>query len=726
MKNIIIVLLFSVGLLWNGCSSDPTSPVDEDPPPPSADSKTIGSGGGTLTTDNFELIVPPGAFASSQEITLSNITSDASGFNSVISKELKLDGLPQSFSKPLKVKIKYTGSISDSAYIAIGEETWVNSLDNTVMSYHLVSTVDSSGYLEAIIPASDAALNKMGSNSGTAVDTRTINLLAIAGYASYISKQGHFLIKFPSSVINETYDLANYLEEAYAKFNSSSFGFSYKKRSKWPVAVTVKDLRKAGTTVYGYSINSTWGDNYGYMEFNFYEMGNAKNMRITAGHEFFHLVQNLYDPRNRFAKAISPGANYWLFEAASVWSEEFFSTTKPYTSSIFESNAELPLLGAEASVGKTKEQEAYGYGMSSFLKFLSNKYGDNIIAKIYQEIQNGSSPFNAINKSIPSTASLLWNEFIKNYLSFDIYKGDSFNPSWLQGNPVKRLFHIDDESDTLKTFSYTYSDLSAAASAVINRFNNLDPAAQLVFDAPGNADNQILLFKVKQTESVYLKQGHNSVTLDNFKSITDAGYIIVAVVTDNRCDAPYSHQNPVDLTIHVRSGQTHTYYSPYFLITFKATLRDSTASGDSFIRNTDFTSQQYWNHNATISKNTLTFVLDTLQVNNYHIQDTLVITVDNINNPTNITDFKYSWSTFYSDAGGTETQKVSVHGTNIPLTQSTIYYNHYEVIGNITSNVLQVKYHYTYDNAGLAAHNVTDLIGLDGSNGKIAITYAIK
>ena len=59
---------------------------------------------------------------------------------------------------------------------------------------------------------------------------------------------------------------------------------------------------------------------------------------------------------------------------------------------------------------------------------------------------------------------------------------------------------------------------------------SIDENSQLVFETEGNMIGNIQLFKENKEESVFLKQGENSVTLDNFRSITDAGYVIIAAV----------------------------------------------------------------------------------------------------------------------------------------------------------------------------------------------------
>ncbi len=544
----ILLLLFST-LLFQTCSDDnsPTEPEAQ----PSLASATIGSGGGTLKTDDFELLVPVGAFPIDTKLTLSLVENEETGFDNIISREFKIEGLPQSFSEPLTLKIKYSGELSDSSYIAVGENVWVTSLDSENQCYRLIEGRDSSDCLVAVIPPiSDDVLLKSELNSTNKEDNKsTTSVLAISGYSSYLSEQKHFKIDFPSSVPTEAIDLASNLEMAYSELKN--LGFSYERRTNWPVEVTIKKLE---STVSGYSTNSIWGDNYGYMEFNFDKMGDAEEMKVTAGHEFFHLVQSLYDPRNRYSKAKFQSENLWIHEALSVWSEGLFSNKTDYVSGAFSTSAGMVVYGANDSGGDVAN--FYGYGMSAFMKYLSDNFGNGVFVKIYDEIYNEHNSFSAIDNVIPTPTFSFWDEFIQEYLTYSIYKGEEFKPQWLASEAASTggSFVIRYDTDTVKTYSWNYKNLSAkiySVRTVAASLSAIDENSQLVFETEGNILGNIQLFKENKEESVFLKQGEKTVTLDNFRSITDAGYVIIAVVTNSRLVAPYKETSSGELTIKV-------------------------------------------------------------------------------------------------------------------------------------------------------------------------------
>ena len=547
--NLLLLLLST--FLFQTCSDDnsPTEPEAQS----SLAAATIGNGGGTLTTEELELSVPPGAFTTDTKITLSLIKEDA-GFGNELSKEYKFEGVPQTFTKPLTIKMKYDGDLTDSSYIAIGENTFIKSLNAENISYRLLSARDSSGYLVAAIPpAYTPGLLKGSSNSSLNEDKLAFSVLAIAGYSSYISEQKHFKIDFPSSVPTEAYDLASYLETAYSKFKG--LGFSYNKRTKWPVEVTVKRLK---STVSGYSMNSMWGDDYGYMEFNFDKIGNAEEMKVTAGHEFFHLVQSLYDPRNRFSKAKFQSENLWIHEALSVWSEGLFSGDENYVSNVFLTSADMVYYGANSCAGN--DANKYGYGMAAFIKYITDENGNEILVKIYDEILKGNNSFVAIDNVIPDNTYLIWVEFLEKYLAYNIYSGKDFEPGSLANEAIGTggKFVIRYDADTLKTFSKKYKNLSAvmySVRTVGTSLSAIDENSQLDFKIDGNIIGDILLFKENDSECVFLKEGFDSVKLDNFKSISDAGYVIIAAVANSRLITPYNGITSGTLTIKVRNKE---------------------------------------------------------------------------------------------------------------------------------------------------------------------------
>ena len=506
-------------------------------------SQVISSAGGKLTTDDFSLTVPSGAFNSEAKLELYvSPTYDPFG-NDGVSKTFRIEGLPDEYSKPLQVQIKYQGNLSGKSFIALGEDVFIRSLNTTETAYNLFPATASNGYLVCELPVPEQEKRTYSLTNKTVQDaepgySRT-TLQAVTGRGTYTSDKKHFEIIYPAFVANEVSDLADFLEEAYSEFQG--MGFSYAARTEWPISVTVKDL---GPELYGCSACSAWGDNYGYMEFNADKMDDLPDMRITAGHEFFHLVQALYDPRNRFSKAKFASPHYWLDEATAVWSEEKFSNESNYCSPIRKGHEMAPFSGMQA--GANENAQHYGYGMSAMIKYLVNRYGEDVLVDIYEEIHNGAHPIKAISSSTDPFA-VWWNTFLNDYVLGKVYT-DVSSALWV-GN-VSGNFKISSASDTSKTFSATYPDLSAKLYTVTLGYPSTNSNAAIKFKVTGEAAH-VTVFKYKPGSIEYLGSATDEVPIYGVKKLTDDKWNLLVLVSDYRDVSPYTGTTNIGLEIGV-------------------------------------------------------------------------------------------------------------------------------------------------------------------------------
>lgn len=557
-----LLLLLSI-FLFQTCSDD-NSPTEPESSPALAEA-TIGSGGGTLKTDDFELIVPVGAFPIDTKLILSLVENESSRLDNIVSKEFMIEGLPRSFLQPITIKLKYSSELTDSSYIAIGKNVWVSSLNEETISYHLLPAMDSSGFITTQIAPTDGNNSFLGKSTQDKIVTDGVNIYAVSG-KDYLSNEKHFKIFYNSS-LNESNvkNIAAYLETAYTKFQA--LGFQYDRRTVWPIEVNLEQGLKTndGKTTYGLYATVFWSIynifnsyNAGYLRLNADFITDTEEMKSTIGHEFFHLVQGLYDTRSIYDKRSGPSKNYWIDEASAVWAEGLFSSDPKYVSGVFATSANMVLYGSNDSGGDYAN--FYGYGMSSFMKYISVKFGNGVIVKIYNEIFKGHYSFSAIDSAIPKPTSSFWDEFIQQYLTYSIYK---LEPQWLtlEAASAGRSFTIKEDTDTVKIYSENFNDLSAriySVRTVASSLKSIDENSQLVFETEGNMIGNIELFKENKEESVFLKQGENSVTLDNFRSITDAGYVIIAAVTNSRLVAPYKETSSGELVIKVINKEVDT------------------------------------------------------------------------------------------------------------------------------------------------------------------------
>lgn len=655
-------LIFFFSLII-GCSKDlPTDPNNKESE--TLFTGTIGSSGGLIITDNLEILISQGTFKTSQEIKISASTEDNLFGSNAISDFVELDGLPTEILKPIKVKIKYNGTLSENPFIAVGEHNYVKSLDDETTAYHLMPASDSSGYLVASLPvAINNTLGKKSVNNLTNSDNLAINLGAIVGYVSYKSPQGHFVINTPSSGITQAYDLADYLETAYSKFES--IGFSYDNRTKWPVDVTVKPLYSKSNDVYGYSINSIWGNNYGYMEFNFDKIDEAENMKVTAGHEFFHLVQSLYDPRYAYSKAKSPMPNYWLDEASSVWSESFFSKNSNYLSPVFSDNAFDVFKGAKTGNEKSTSEQ-YGYGMASLIKYITKKYGDSKIVDIYNNISDGKTPFHSVSQVFPIDIGMSWHSYLLSLLTFDLYSGDTFKPALLLSYTTgeHQKFIIKSASDTLATYKSQLSGLSATLFSVDNQFAELSDNSILEFTCPGW---NFQIYKVNSSKSELYKSGKDTLTVEGLKQLTKDGYKILACLYNDDYDSAFDQSEEYEMEIRVKTRPI--IKSIVVSITYDGTYKMTDNIGSdpftyensggvlNIIDETDKSIQ--------INGNTITIIEsrnDQFASGNI----TTIVTFSDINNPRTIKDFSFQKT--YDDKSNRKEYVESASGENIPFT----------------------------------------------------------
>ncbi len=653
--NLLFVSIILVFFTFCGKDENPTKPGDNKKENVLT-SANIGLNGGTIKTDNIEIEIPSGAFQENSELKILESNEENSFGENLSSDLFVLDGLPLDIAKPINIKIKYSGTLSDSSFILVGTEGFVKSANESSTSFQLLSAKDFSGYLLATIPPlSGNALGKIASISSINGDKLSINLGAIVGYVSYVSQQGHFKINFPSSVLTQAYDLADYLEAAYSKFKS--IGFSYSKRTKWPIEVNVKRLK---SSVFGYSYNSVWGDNYGYMEFNFDKMDDKENLRVTAGHEFFHMVQSLYDPRNRFSKAKFFTPHLWLDEASAVWSEEYFSSNSNYVSPIFTDNSSEVLKGAKTG-SVSDEAASYGYGMASFIKYLTKKHGNSALVKVYENIYNGKDAFSALSQVLNVDVGYNWNSYLKNLYTFELYKNDLFKSGSMLAiaKQKKQKFTIKSASDSVKIYKSSLTDLSATMFSIKNEFTKLNKNANLQFTCKGW---NFQLYKVSSSESKFIKSGKDSLTLSNFKDITDKGYQIATVLYNDNFDAPYNKSEDYEMEIRVKAPRSIKWVdlAVVFTGTFLYNSPDTTITREVELGVGNF----LWNRNSQVNGNTMIFTQDSTSAYSRK-KTTFRITFEDINTLENIVGFTFE-ETENSVSNNVQTIS-SAAGINIPF-----------------------------------------------------------
>ena len=373
-------------------------------------------------------------------------------------------------------------------------------------------------------------------------------------YKKYKVESAHFTIHnlmYQGVDRNHHLDsLASYLEKAYEILSKAPYNFSLSKRS-WPMNVFVKPL-SGGT--YGKFQESMFGRNYSSLTFNGWKLFKDEDLKASAIHEFFHLIQSFYDTRSSFLRSKSASTSYWFDEAVSVWSEQLLVKTSDFISGARKGNEFMPFTGLRTPL---EDKEGYGYGMSAFIKYLIDNYGFEYIKKIYESIEIASIyPVNAIDIEIPEEIHSFYHQFIAKYALDDIYKDVTIQTLISRksqkislNNSSSKTISINEMYKNLSSKIYTF-DIEKTALTTQNSVKIITQ----------NQNVHFLILKYKKNaingewEKTKAAEGKGSVEIKNIKQIFDDGFNLMLIAT--LCD-------PNDKTYYLNTKSTQNQHSEH-------------------------------------------------------------------------------------------------------------------------------------------------------------------
>lgn len=469
-----------------------------------------------------------------------------------------------------------------------------------------------------------------------------------------------------------------------------NLGFSYNTRTNWPLKVTFKKLKSdGGDNLDALTTTSKRGDNYGYMELNENLIENLPRLRVTAGHEYFHIVQSFYDARwyqGFGGKGVSPPPNYWLNEAAAAWIEEKFSDQNNYIPEVRGNhNSMAPLNGLHQEV----DAQSHGYGASAVIKFLVNKYGENILIKMYNDLFDGKHTLEAVCQYNPDE---WWELFLQEYLLSNVYS-DVGRANWFTNSSGE--FNISNEADSLKTFIEDYQDLSGKLFRIIPKFANIDSKAGVVFSISGAEKRYLQLFRYKAPSTFeFLSADYNKVIFKDIKSLSDNGWLI-ALVSNNRYTNPYNEMRKISLEVRIENSESKENILTSNRCVVKVHFNGHYKQVDKDNVTTEFDREDYWGGvvEAVGSFSGNTFIGNysrTLGSSNY--SGTVVVTLNNDLNLVTVVNFSEDYTSYWQN-NVDATAMSSFSGTDIP--KSELYPKVFTISGNQTcSHLSLVKFNY--------------------------------
>jgi len=563
VKSIAIIAIIVALAAAVSCSKDskPTGPPGDDYE--LVESGTIGPGGGTFGNEDFSLSVPPGAFGFEAQLKLYVSADDQPFEEDQITDTYRLEGVPTNISQPLEVRIRYRGTLSDSACLAAGGEGVAYGSGESLIHYRLYQAADSSGYLVARLPVQEnpRSLRRARDLTGCVADgSLGYGLLVLFGlrhYYYHVTSAGHFLIWYPIDRVLLIDDLDTYLEAAYD--TCLAMGFRYHHKKRWPQEVYLFPDGLMHSSEYGEfnPIQDSEGPCLEYFIFNRdnFSDANLPQIRMSAGREFFDMLLFSYNPSYpNVSSSIIPNQE-WFDCAVESWSEEKFTDAAGHVPADFRSHEMEPFAGLELFEDMSGEQR-HGRGMAALVKYLTapDRFGDRVLAPIYGRIVNSEIPARAIVEHIDEYPNVWWPEFFRRYVGGEIYG--------VWGGVFTGYDHTAGEfktsQDTARTFHGTYQDLSARLYLVELDNQNLPETAELVFLAGSgdvaDDDLQVIIFTVKDDVLEFFEQGLE-VTVSNVKGLTRDGYDLLAVVVNSSFEEwGFEDQSEIDLEIRLKKA----------------------------------------------------------------------------------------------------------------------------------------------------------------------------
>ncbi len=673
-------------IIFNGCTKEePTAPEEEISTEVLAEA-TVGPEGGILETEQFKLTIPSGALLESSNIKLYMENKNKPFEGNEATELFRIDGLPINNQKPIRMAIKYSGSLSNSSYIAIGEDGFVKSYGGVLTSYCLFEAYDSSGYLVIDLPISNlnsSQQNSLNKNTGVEEIVRAVGLTNLYGYDT---PEGHFGIigRMDNTTIEQYEELGFKLETAYDLISLK--GFKYDKRKSWPILVVLKRITETinGQSMLGYYTSADWLGSHGYMVFDI-AIFNYDDLYETLGHEFLHLVQDLYDPRDWESKSKNAGGNHlWLDEATAVYSEEFYSDNpSTYIPPNFIPNSMVLFDGIHKELVPAIN---HGYGLSAMIKFLVNKYPATKLVNFYDQIANNKHPVEAVIISTADTKEWL-EKFYREYILGNIY--DRNMEFWLE--KAHSTYTINAGNKT-RTLAHNYPDISGRIYKIEINHSDFGENKSLEFSVDGGELSHLTLFKYNTNNLKYIADNTNSLISPKISVLKNDNSNLLALVTNNRAKSPFTDKIKLILSIDTKEiiNITSCFVA---LRNLDVTYIRTYNSGGSETENLSFSTGFFHGDGSTISFSNNTFTQSHDYTGNDGIHYTGFVELKFDEGLKEVLSFNAKSKMVDEDKYYGYTSETELSGHNIEKTSS----NEYIIEGLLTcSKMGSVKYYKQY------------------------------
>lgn len=542
-RNAIIIFSFFLCFIFYSCSKEEIEQEENNAPIISTGKvvteKTIGMEGGSLKAENFEVTIPVRTFSAPVKVSITKISDNGFGSNALTDAYL-INNIPSNATGKLKLSLKIPSTTGNVTLMLISNPFSPSNYGEIISSVPI--NFEKNGDVAQI----EVTLNDLTQSRGFTRSENdessyfSLGLQAVTGRTSLVTDGEHFKISYPVIMDEEATNLGDYLEEALEKITLSPLNMSTQGRTSWPIDVTIRKLKSNQD---GFFEPSILGNNYASLTFNQDKIDDVTQMRATAIHELMHLVQSLYDSRNRYSKAKFESPTLWLDEAVAVWCEGLMMTEASYVPSVRHGHEMAPFEGN--FVNRPEDPQNFGYGMSAMIKYITGQYGNACISSIYDKVQNGSKAIDAVKEGLNKLYWEWYGQFIAKYTEGKIYS--DMGLQMILGNDPP-VVSYDTKSDTLKTVSANYQPLQTRFYKLQINGDNLEDNSKLSIKTKDPNFEYFALYKYKGSEFSLIAQG-STISFEGIKKVLSDGYQCLLTVTNTQYSYSSTAARDIDVQI---------------------------------------------------------------------------------------------------------------------------------------------------------------------------------
>jgi hypothetical protein len=641
--------------------------------------------GGTVGNEDISIIIPAGAFSSENEISIYEEPEDDVFGENTVSGLYKISGLPDNFSKPIELKIKYSGELSDESYLAVGTTEYEIINDDSSIVYALYTATDSSGYIIGELPInSESALAKANSSFESSGIVNEIFTVGTSGYKKRTTQ--NFNILYPSFVEGFIDRVETIFENNLGIirdelginfFPNGTPGFivirNQENLVKPQFQLVKTEYIQAPLSLFNVSSSSVIGD------------------AVSKGELNIAAAKTLLWRENKYRVETGNTPIYLWYEfAIYAWIEELFTYSDNYKYP--ESFSEVAMQSFSGfHFGSYNFPFAHGVGMASVIKYLTDdkRFGKAGIGTTLENVSPTSLAAETIINTMEALKTEWWPDYFKKFIGGDIYKlsSDFFI------NNAHHEWSIDTIDDTLKIFDSDevglYPDLSAKLFKIDVNYSGLAESQNLILSMKGPVTEDglsLVVFGIKNGETVYLETAHaQDFEIPKLKEYYDNNMRQFLVCLVNSLGAPpYTSESNIDLTINITSDS-------------------STGGGGNSDFDYNYCEMQLFSNkfyeredgSTFEQENTDVFSVEGEMIGNrfvanfeyYNFADTVEITLNETGDYINL----LNWIKWYTQDSPSSTQITEVEANNIPIYDSN--QGIYKVSGNQTCITIG---HYSY------------------------------